>query len=372
MRIVVTGAEGFLGWHLRCRLKALHDHEVVAVGRGDGGRLPDLLRGADAVVHLAAVNRGTDDQLAAGNVELAHTLVTAIRESGSSPRIVNASSIRAGDDTPYGEGKAGAAHLLADYATASGWDGVDVELPNLFGEHGRPHYNSFVATFCHEMAEGREPAVVDNEVELLHAQDAAQVLIDGLAGDPRIDRPRGERHQVAEVLDLIRDFEGTYRRGEIPALHSAFEADLFNTLRAAMFERHGPIPLAQHGDPRGILVEAVKAHGGGGQSFVSTTVPGTTRGDHFHLRKIERFVVIGGQGRIQLRRLFSDEVRTFEVSGDEPVAVDMPTMWAHNISNAGDTELLTLFWTDSVFDPDRPDTYPEPVAIDGTELEVAP
>ncbi|MGH3457714.1 NAD-dependent epimerase/dehydratase family protein [Aeromicrobium sp.] len=366
MKVVVTGAHGFLGWHLRCRLKAMYDHEVVAVGRGND--LSAAVRGADAVIHLAAVNRGSDDELSDGNVALADAVVKALRESVSAPRVVFANSIRAGDGTPYGDGNAGASHLLRDAAKAQGWPFIDVELPNLFGEHGRPGYNSFVATFCHEVAAGREPQVSDNLIELLHAQDAAQLLIDGLEGGPRIDRPRGEPHGVVEVLDLIRAFDATYRSGAFPSLESAFEADLFNTYRSAAVESHPTIRLERRTDPRGALVEAVKAHGGGGQTFFSTTLPGATRGDHFHLRKVERFVVIGGQARIRLRRLFTDDVRTLDVSGDVPVAVDMPTMWAHDITNTGDSELLTLFWTDSVFDPDHPDTYPEPVAIDGTEV----
>ena len=367
MRVALTGAFGFLGWHVRCRLKALHhDVDVVPIGRQDFGRLPELVDGVDAVIHLAGISRGTDDELETGNVELAHAVVEAVRAGSGRPRIVFANSIRAGDGTPYGDGKEAASRLLDDYATASGWDFVDLVLPNLFGEHGRPDHNSFVATFCHEVAAGRVPEVFPREVELLHVQEAAQSLLDALDGPGRTERPQGGKHGVGEVLDLLRAFDGTYRGGEFPALTTAFEADLFNAYRAAAFENHTHISLETRADSRGSLVEAVKSHGGGGQTFFSTTVPDATRGDHFHLRKVERFVVIEGRARIRLRKLFADAVIDIDVSGDAPVAVDMPTLWAHNITNSGDSDLLTLFWTDSVFDPKHPDTYPESVTIDGT------
>ena len=145
-------------------------------------------------------------------------------------------------------------------------------------------------------------------------------------------------------------------------LDTSLRVDLFNTYRAALFPAHYPIALTAHSDDRGRLVETVRAHGGQGQTFVSTTRPGITRGEHFHLGKVERFVVLSGQARISLRRVFHEDVVSFDVSGDAPAVVDMPTMWVHNITNTGDTEVTTLFWTHSLFDADNPDTYWEPVS----------
>lgn len=361
MRIVITGAGGFLGWHLRCRLATLTDHEVVAVDRDGFADLPVLAQDADAIIHVAGVNRGTDEEVAEGNLALARTVAEAVRFSHRVPRIVFANSIQADRDNVYGNAKREASETLAAAASEAGAPFVDVLLPNLFGEHGRPAYNSFVATFVHEVVAGREPQANDNMVELLHVQGAAQALLDGLDGDSRVARPRGEERGVVEVLAQLQGFDELYRRGEIPSLVDDFTTDLFNTYRAAAFEHRGPIRFEKRTDPRGSLVETVKVHGGGGQTFFSTTVPGVTRGEHYHVRKIERFVVIGGRARIQLRKLFTDEVLNFDVSGDEPTAIDMPTFWPHNITNTGDDELYTLFWTDTVFDPENPDTYPEPV-----------
>ena len=165
--------------------------------------------------------------------------------------------------------------------------------------------------------------------------------------------------------DTLRASNELYARGDIPPLLTDLSIDLFNTLRAARFPAHYPIPLTARTDDRGSLVEVVRAHGGQGQTFVSSTKPGITRGEHFHLRKIERFVVLTGEARISLRRLFTDDVVSFDVDGEAPAIVDMPTMWVHNITNTGPGDLTTLFWTHELFDPSAPDTFPEPVADAG-------
>ncbi|WP_286959607.1 NAD-dependent epimerase/dehydratase family protein [Arsenicicoccus sp. UBA7492] len=363
MKVLLTGAGGFLGWHTRVRLAAHTDHEVVAVDRESFSRMPELARGCDAVLHVAGVNRASDDEVERGNVALAEAVAEAVRSAGSILRVVYANTVHAGADSAYGRGKAKATDALR----ASGADVVDVRLPNLFGEHGRPGYNSFVATFADAVARDEAPTTVqDKEIGLLRAQGAAQAMIDALDGGDDLVRPEAHPTSVREVLDLLTSFRETYRTGDIPALPSDFHVDLFNTLRAALFPQGYPIGLTPHSDDRGRLVETVRSHGGQGQTFVSTTRCGITRGDHYHLGKIERFVVLGGRARISLRRVFHEDVIDFVVDGTEPVAIDMPTMWVHNITNIGDTELLTQFWTHTLFDPAAADTFWEPVRQDVT------
>ena len=147
----------------------------------------------------------------------------------------------------------------------------------------------------------------------------------------------------------------------MPAFADGLELDLFNTLRSALFPGAYPILPTVNADQRGALHECVRAHGTGGQTFVSTTHPGQVRGEHYHLRKIERFHVLQGTAEIALRRVLTDEVVRFKVDGDTPALLDMPTLWVHNIRNTGDTELVTLFWSDQLFDPEHPDTFREPV-----------
>jgi len=170
---------------------------------------------------------------------------------------------------------------------------------------------------------------------------------------------------LQEVWDLLQEFHASYVPvGEIPDLSTKFRIDLFNTYRAALFPEHYPIRLTPHSDPRGSFVETVRCRGGEGQTSFSTTVPGITRGEHYHLHKIERFAVISGSATMELRKMFSDEVLTFPATSDEPVAIDMPIGWVHNITNTGDEVLLTQFWSHELFRPDAPDTFPEPVRLD--------
>lgn len=361
MKIVVTGGAGFLGWHTRARLHTLTDHEVVCVTRTSWHELPDVARDADAVVHLAGVNRGSDREVEQGNVKLAEDVAAAVRAGGPGCRIVYANSIQAGNDSPYGRGKSRAAVILQEAAAAVEGSMCDVRLPNVFGEHARPAYNTFVATFIDTLLRGETATVRANPVELLHAQDAAQALIDALTCDESQSHPRGHVTQVDAVYEKLVTFQETYGRGEIPALPDKFDVDLFNTYRSAGFPSEYPFALVVNSDQRGELVETVRAHGAGGQSFVSYTKPGMTRGEHYHLSKIERFVVISGRARISLRKVLGDEIIDFVVDSAEPAVVDMPTLWVHNITNIGDTDLITMFWADQLFDPAAPDTYWEPV-----------
>ncbi|WP_336501628.1 NAD-dependent epimerase/dehydratase family protein [Microbacterium paraoxydans] len=359
----VTGARGFLGWHLRA---ALQEEGVAVAGiplgdAYDEGEAASALAGADRVIHIAGVNRGSDEEVLEGNVAFATQLASALRATRTPPRVVVfANSIQAGNGSVYGEAKARAAGILADAASDVGAEFVDVALPNLFGEHGRPFYNAVTATFSHLIAQGDTPRIeTDRELELLHAQDAADVLRGAVpfSGMPALQR----RETVSGLLGRLQRYAALYGRGEIPDVSDPFDRDLFNTYRSYTFPAQAPLDLTRHADARGSFFEIIRSHGGPGQSSFSTTVPGVTRGDHFHRRKIERFTVLQGRARISLRRLYSEEVVSFEVSGEAPRAVDMPTMWAHNITNIGDDVLYTSFWTNDIFDPAHPDTIAEAV-----------
>lgn len=364
MKVAITGGHGFLGWHLACRLRAVHGVEPVRLGRedfGDSARLVAALAEMDTVIHLAGINRAeTDDEVEFGNERIARALVEALPDRHV--HVVFADSVQAELDNPYGRGKRRAAEMLAGLPGTL----ADVLLPNLFGEHGRPGYNSFVATFSHELAQDRQPTVTDDKlVPLLHAQDAARVLIEaaGHRHDHQV-RPEADSQRVSEVLDQLNGFQALYaKRGELPDLSTKFAVDLFNTYRSYLFPQQFPISPRVHRDPRGELFETARAHGGTGQAFVSTTRPGQLRGDHYHLHKVERFFVIRGDAEIALRRLLHDDVIRFRLSGDHPSYVDMPTMWAHSVKNVGKSELVTMFWADQLLDSADADQYQERVLI---------
>lgn len=363
MKVLLTGSDGFLGWHTRVRLRALTAHDVVVANRGCWSDLRRLAQEADAVIHIAGVNRGSAAEVEQGNLTLARDVGDAVRASDRQPTLVFANSIQAGNETPYGNGKAAASDHLSAVAKELGSAYVDVALPNLFGEHGRPEYNSFVATFVDAVTKDQTPSITDRPVDLLHVQQAARLLLEAIeAGQSGRLNPAGTPTSVQQVFATLRSMQDLYVTGDIPPLLNELDICLFNTLRAARFPTGYPILLSPRADERGSLVEVVRAHGGQGQTFVSTTRPGVTRGEHFHLAKVERFVVLSGRGRISLRRMFTTETISFDVTGEEPCILDMPTMWAHNITNTGDAELTTLFWAHELFNPDAADTYAEPVA----------
>ncbi|WP_116112735.1 NAD-dependent epimerase/dehydratase family protein [Austwickia chelonae] len=373
MKVVVTGSAGFLGWHTRARLSTLTSVDtVVGIDRAAFATqdLEEALADADVVLHIAGINRASQEEVRDGNVALADRLAEAMDNSGSRARIVVAGSLQAdgtGDEeTPYGVGKRLAAERLTAFAEERGLCCVEVRLPNLYGEHGRPEYNSFVATFAHRIASGQIPQVTgDREIPLLHVQDAvADLLAAAFEQDPpALLRPTAVVPlRISWVADRLASFHDCYRTGQIPVLADAVDIHLFNVLRAAMWDQGvRSFPLTPHADTRGSFVEVLRQHGGSGQSSFSTTVPGVTRGDHLHFRKIERFVVVRGRGVIRLRKVLTDEIVEIEVTGEAPLAVDMPTSWTHSITNTGDEEMLTLFWINEMYDPADADTYPEKV-----------
>lgn len=361
--VALTGGRGFLGWHTRA---ALYEKgaEVSLIPVGDSfdiAKARTAVNGVDRLIHLAGVNRAEDEEVREGNLTFASQIAKAILSVENPPSVVvYANSTQAGNGSVYGEAKLAAGTLLREAAEEVGAEFLDVRLPNLFGEHGRPFYNAVTATFCHLLVEGEKPTVQDDkELTLLHAQDAADLLIGNCElGQQDILE---QRETVSGLLARLREIDRLYRLGEIPDVSTPFARNLFNTYRSYMFVVCPEIPLVKHADDRGSFSEIIRTHGGTGQTSFSTTVPGVLRGGHYHRRKVERFLVLSGKARISLRKMFTHEVLNFDVNGDAPVAIDMPTMWTHSIENTGSETLLTSFWTDDHFDPNNPDTIVEAV-----------
>lgn len=372
----ITGSAGFFGWHLRCRLVTLGDEvglsDFVSATRetfADPAALDAFVTAADVVVHIAGVNRANDEAaIVSGNVGLAKALVDARARTGTSFDVVYANTIKAAEPGPYGESKAKAAEMLGKDAKAAGNRFVDIRFPHLFGEFGVPFYNSGVTTFAHQLANGETSTVNDGQLELLHAQDAAQIIIDAITS--QADAPLTPGGRVISVPDcyktMARLAEPYVERGVVPhILDDEFELRLFNTIRSQMWPDAYPMQLTKHADHRGAFFEVVRAWGQG-QTSISTTVPGVIRGEHYHLDKVERFAVISGEAQIRVRRLFTEKVEVFDVNGEAPVFIDMPPLCTHDITNTGSSELVTLFWSHDHFDPAKGDTYPMKVVGDPT------
>lgn len=370
-RIVVTGSGGLIGWHAHARLHAVncaaefkgtpHPYDIVALdhaGFADDATLNAAVSGADAVLHFAGVNRGDEGTVEAANPAIARRLTQACENVGATPHIVYANSTHATSDTPYGRSK----RIAGEVLDAAVPEFTDLILPHIFGECARPFYNNVTATLIANILVGDTPEVnPDGKVQLMHAGAAAQAALDAFeTGQTGAVRPEPRPMTVPDLLSKLQTFHNLSRVNIYPELSDPFDLALFNTYRAATYPDGWPRPLKLNTDPRGVLFEAVKG-GGGGQTFLSTTKPGVTRGDHFHLGKVERFLVIQGEAVIRVRKVLSDDVWDYRVSGDAPEAVDMPTLHTHSIENVGDTDLLTLFWTHDLFDPSNPDTYADKV-----------
>ncbi|MDQ1394562.1 MAG: UDP-2-acetamido-2,6-beta-L-arabino-hexul-4-ose reductase [Acidimicrobiaceae bacterium] len=370
MRVAITGAGGFFGRHLRVRLYAAGLHEIVAIDRAaflHPTSLAKAVADVDAVVHLAGVNRGEAHVVESQNALLATQLVSALDTTSSTAFLVFANTIHAGADTPYGRGKQRACEILETWAARRGSALVNVVFHNLFGEGGRPNYNSFVATFCDLLSVGGQPEIeTDRPLELIHAQEAALTIQDVLASDapPKSATllTHGVVTTVSEVRARLTAIADCYTDGTFPDLGDRFTRQLFNTYRSFLFPERYPLPLLPKEDHRGMFVEAVRSGGGKSQVSYSTTAAGVTRGNHFHLEKVERFLVLKGRARIAIRPVFGTDVHGFDVSGDQPSVIDIPTLHTHNITNVGSGDLYTLFWTDEIYDPTNADTFMEPVA----------
>lgn len=373
MKLVITGSGGLLGWHAAARVHAANcaagfrgepaPFDLVLLdhaGFEDREQLHSALDGAAGVLHFAGVNRAPDDILETANPIIARRLAEACAAVGARPHIVYANSTHAASDTPYGRSKRIAGEILAEIGGAY----TNLILPHIFGECARPNYNNVTATFVQAVIAGETPEInPEGQAMLLHAGEAAQRALDAVVeGRVGTVQPAGRATRVAELFETLQGFHSAYQANVFPDLRDPFTVALFNSYRAALYPSGFPRPLTLHSDNRGTLFEAVKG-GGGGQTFLSTTHPGVTRGNHFHLHKVERFLVVQGEAVIRIRKVLSDDVWTYPVRGEEPAPVDMPTLHTHSIENVGDSPVLTLFWTHDLFDPAAPDTYFDPVLV---------
>ena len=364
--IGIVGASGFLGWHVRCALTSMGFADPTLINRGSfrsATSLAEDISGLESIIFVAGTNRGSELEIHQGNTVLAEALSTALGHTTTLKSLVFANSVHSSADTFFGAEKARMAEIFQRAADTQGFDFVNVVLPHIFGEEGKPQYNSFVATFADEVARNVDPVVVnDRELFLLHAQEAADLLI--RAATDSVDsvmQPKGAPIRIGAVKQILSDFASVYRQGEIPEITSPLELDLFNTLRSSMWRYSKTFKFPQHSDARGSLGELVRSHASPSQVFFSTTRPGQTRGGHFHRKRLERFLVVNGTGLIRVRKLFTPDVFSIQVDGNEPTCVDMPTFWTHDITNVGQNPMVTLFYQNSLLRSGAEDTFAEAV-----------
>ena len=370
-RIGISGQNGFVGYHLYQTLNLFKDEfRLVTFYRSffeDDTSLDKFVVQCDVIVHLAALNRHNDPEVIYDmNIRLVKKLVASLERTQSQAHIFISSSAQEERDNLYGKSKKEGRLMLSDWANRAGGKLTGMVIPNVFGPFGNPYYNSVVATFCHQVSHNETPNVeVDGLLKLIYVGELVEVILKAIRREDNtheLQIPHTAEAKVSEILDLLQHYKDVYQeKGEFPAINSSFEHKLFNTYRCYMdIANYFPRKFTQHTDNRGAFVEIAR-HGISGQTSFSTTVPGITRGNHFHTRKIERFAVVKGKALIQLRRIGTDEVRDFYLDGEEPAYVDMPIWYTHNIKNIGDETLYTIFWINEPYDSMDSDTYFETV-----------
>lgn len=388
MNVLITGANGFVGKNLTQRLYALRDgrdrtrpalriDEVLLYTRESAPEtLAAYCRSADFVVHLAGVNRPQDpEEFTTGNTDLTRTLLAQLRQSGNRCPALLASSIQASltgryAGSPYGQSKRAAEALLRAYSEQTGAQGLIYRFPNLFGKWCRPNYNSVVATFCHNIARDMPITVSDPaaELELVYIDDLVDELLDAMEGHPhRTDGaycsvPVSYRVTLGEIVRLLQTFHDQPQTLLLPQIpDGSFAKKLYSTYLSYLPPEKVAFPLKMNVDARGSFTELLKTDACG-QVSVNITKPGVTKGQHWHNSKWEFFIVVAGRGLIRERRIGSDEVIEFAVSGERIEAVQMLPGYTHDIINLSDTEdLVTVMWANERFDPEHPDTYFEEV-----------
>jgi len=371
IKIGITGQHGFVGNHLYQTLKLSPEkYQCIEFEKSffsEEDLLNKFVSQCDVIVHLAAMNRHSDTRVVHDtNIALADKLIEALLTTKSKAQIVFSSSTQEENGSDYGLSKKTSREKLANWAANTGGKLVGMVVPNVFGPFGKPNYNSFISTFCYKLTHHESPSILtDSEVDLIYVGDLVNEImlaIEQQTNDACYEVPASIKIKVSDVLSKLENYKMVYvEKGQIPALSSSFDVQLFNTFRSFMdLGAYFPREYKQHTDARGSFVEIIRLEVGGQVSF-STTLPGVTRGNHFHTRKIERFSVIKGKALIQLRKMGTTEVLDFYLDGDSPSYVDMPIWYTHNIKNIGEEVLYTNFWINELYDESDPDTYFEVV-----------
>ena len=377
-KIGITGQPGFVGTHLYNTI-GLYPEKFERISFKDAyfqdnQKLEKFVSQCDVIIHLAAMNRHNDPQvLYDTNIRLVNQVISACEITKSTPHIIFSSSTQEERDNKYGKSKKDGRILFEDWARKEDSRFTALIIPNLFGPFGLPFYNSVVATFCHQLTHSETPKIdVDGEINFIYVGELVKFIIDHidvldmkahtLNNNETVKVPHTATIKVSALLEKLNSFKDNYLgKGIIPDLSNPFKRNLFNTFVSYIdHSEFFPFKLKFNTDERGCFVETIKMNSGGQVSF-STTLPNITRGNHFHTHKAERFAVIKGKARIDIRRIGTEKVISFTLDGNEPSFVDMPIWFTHNVSNIGDEELYIIFWISEHYNQDDPDTFYEVV-----------
>lgn len=368
MRILITGASGFIGKNLVARLSERASVEIMQFTReSTGDQLAQYVEAADCIFHLAGINRPLDDaEFISGNVELTSELCQLILKSGRHPKVVYTSSIQAEKDSAYGSSKLAAENALAELNRNNAGDVHIFRLPNVFGKWCKPNYNSAVATFCHNISRGLDIQINDPNanISLVYIDDVIDKfleIIDGVEnGGLYVNVPTQYESTVGKLAEQIYSFKNSRQTLETERVGTGLVRALYATYVSYLRPEDFSYGVPQHGDPRGVFVEMLKTSDSGQFSYF-TAHPGITRGGHYHHSKTEKFLVIRGTAKFGFRHIQTNQYYVLHTSGDKPEIVETVPGWTHDITNVGDEEMIVMLWANEIFDRDHPDTYARPV-----------
>ncbi len=367
MKVLITGANGFIGKNLIAELRYHKNTELYEYDQDTPPKLLDqYCQDCDFVYNLAGINRPEHtEEFMAGNCGFVSRLLASLKACGNPCPVMLSSSVQAELPNPYGQSKRAGEEALKQYASETGAKVYIYRFPNLFGKWCRPDYNSVVATFCHNIARGlpiniHDPSAI---LDLVYIDDAVHSLIGLLSGKADWNKDGfcevAEHHHISvgELADLIASFQRSRKERGVPDLsEGGLTKKLYSTYLSYLPPDGFSYPLKMNMDHKGSFTEIIRTEDRG-QFSVNISRPGSEKGNHWHCTKNEKFVVVSGKALIQLRQVGSNEVISYRVSGQRLEVIDIPVGYTHNIINVGETDLVTFMWSNERFDPERPDTY---------------
>ncbi len=365
MKILVTGANGFVGRNLIAELNNRGFNDIYKFDIDtDKTLLNEYAEKCEFVFHLAGVNRPKNEkEFMKGNFGFTSELLELLKKHNNKSSILITSSIQAERDNPYGNSKRAGEELLFDYSKESGAKTLVYRLPNLFGKWSRPNYNTVVATYCHNIARGLDIQVNNEDAELIlcYIDDVLEEFIRALEGN---ETPNGKyccvpvthKIKLGDLADRIRSFKESRKDLSICNMEDELTKKLYSTYLSFLPKDKFSYDLKMNCDNRGSFTEFIRTPERG-QVSVIVAKPGITKGNHWHHTKNEKFLVVSGTGLIRFRKICSDEIIEYKVSGEKLQVVDIPTGYTHSIVNIGDTDMVTVMWANEAFNPEKPDTY---------------
>ena len=369
-KVLITGANGFIAKNLIQALIRRNDIELLLYNRNNTiEQLHDFLAKADFVFHLAGANRPKNvSEFYETNLDLTQSIVNKLFELNNNAPLLLASSTQATNETDYGLSKLKAENAVIDFSNKNGVNTFIYRLPNVFGKWAKPNYNSVIATWCYNITHNIEVRVDDSSksLDLVYIDDVVKCFLESLdtpqnnVGSQNVAIPIIYNKSLGNIKSLLLNFHDNRRTLVIPDVGSGFERALYATYLSYLRKDDFSYKLKGHSDPRGNFYEILKTTSSG-QFSISTTKPGVTRGNHYHNTKTEKFLVVSGEARIELRNIFEKNVVTYNVSDQDVEIVEMIPGYTHNITNIGEDDLILFIWASENFDNDFPDTYIENV-----------